>query len=246
LNPFPNGLGNFLEDPFGGAALDLVTTFMTGVVALFYGTLFIVIPLNYSTVGKLKWRNKSLSLVYFSCLGFGFIVIEFVFIQMFIHVIGSPLYTVSTVLFVMLLSAGVGSYMSGWLQITAFSKWFIPFVGTVLTVLVVLVILPQLKVFFLGTPLLVRMLFVIVMIFPVGFFLGMPFPLGISTLESQPDGVIAWAWGMNGLFTIVGGLLAVIFSIQWGFTVTLLIACATYMLAFFVFSRMRTGLLNSG
>jgi spermidine synthase len=246
FNPFPNGLVNFIKHPFEGVALDLVTIFVTGGVALFYGALFIIIPLNYSAAGKLKWRNKSLSLVYFSCLGFGFIVIEFVFIQMFIHVIGSPLYTLSTILFTMLLSAGIGSFMSEKLRISAFSRWFVPFIGVVLTVILVLAILPQAKVFFLGTPLVVRILFVTLMIFPVGFFLGMPFPLGISTLESQPDGVIAWAWGMNGLFTIVGGLLAVIFSIQWGFTITLLIACATYLFAFLVFSRIRAGLLNSG
>jgi hypothetical protein len=246
FNPFPNGLLAFFKHPFEGVALDLVTIFITGFVALFYGALFIIIPLNFSTAGKLKWRNKSLSLVYFSCLGFGFIIIEFVFIQMFMHVIGSPLYTVSTVLFVMLLSAGVGSFISGRLNISIRSRWFIPFLGTILAVLVVLTTLPQLKVLFLGTSLLVRILFVFLMIFPVGFFLGMPFPLGISTLESHPEGVIAWAWGMNGLFTIVGGLLAVIFSIQWGFTITLLIACASYALAFLVFSRIRAGLLNYG
>ena len=63
-------------------------------------------------------------------------------------------------------------------------------------------------------------------------------------MEFLPDGVIAWCWGMNGLFTIVGGLLSVIFSIQWGFTVTLVIACSAYGLAFLVFSRIRMELLS--
>jgi hypothetical protein len=234
----------FFKHPFEGVALGLATLFITGFVALFYGVLFIIIPLNLSAAGKMKWPNKSLTLMYFSCLGFGFIIIEFVFIQMFMHVIGFPLYTVSTVLFVTLLSAGVGSLTSARLSISIRSRWFIPFVGTICTVLIILFVLPQLKVFLLGTPLVLRILSVFLMIFPVGFFLGMPFPLGISTLEFPPDGVIAWCWGMNGLFTIAGGLLSVIFSIQWGFTVTLLIACSAYGLAFLVFSRIRMEFLN--
>lgn len=246
FNPFPNGLGDFMKHPFANIPLDLVTIYVSGFVALFYGILFILIPLNYSTAGRQKWRNKTLSLIYFSCLGLGFIVVEFVFIQMFMHVIGSPLYTVSTILFVMLLSAGIGSFMSGKLKISYQGRWSIPFIGIFFTVLMVLLLLPLLKPLFLGTQLLFRMVFVSLFVFPVGFFLGMPFPLGISTLEFQPDGVIAWAWGMNGLFTIIGGLLAVIFSIQWGFTITLLIASCTYLLALIVFSRIRIGLPNLG
>ena len=64
------------------------------------------------------------------------------------------------------------------------------------------------------------------MMFPAGFFLGMPFPLGILTLEQRARGAVAWAWGMNGLFTVIGGILAVVCSLQWGFTVTLWLSCS--------------------
>jgi hypothetical protein len=77
------------------------------------------------------------------------------------------------------------------------------------------------------------------MMFPIGFFLGMPFPLGILILENRPPGAIAWAWGMNGLFTVVGGLLAIVFSIEWGFSITLLIACLLYAMALWIFSKIR-------
>jgi sugar phosphate permease len=79
-----------------------------------------------------------------------------------------------------------------------------------------------------------------VLIFPLGFFLGMPFPLGILTLENLPRGAVAWAWGMNGLFTVMGGLAGVILSITWGFQVTLLIAAFQYVLAFLVFAKIRS------
>jgi len=77
------------------------------------------------------------------------------------------------------------------------------------------------------------------MIFPLGFCLGMPFPLGILAIEKQPTGAVAWAWGVNGLFTVIGGLLSVVLSVFIGFKVTVLVALALYALALSMFSRMR-------
>jgi hypothetical protein len=77
------------------------------------------------------------------------------------------------------------------------------------------------------------------MMFPLGFFLGMPFPLGILSIARQPRGAIAWAWGMNGLFTVVGGFLSVVVSTLLGFNFAILLALAIYAIAFAVFPRLR-------
>jgi hypothetical protein len=47
---------------------------------------------------------------------------------------------------------------------------------------------------------------------------------------------------MNGLFTVIGGLLGTVSTIEWGFRMTLWIACAIYVLAFLIFSRIRSAL----
>jgi hypothetical protein len=187
-------------------------------------------------------KNKLINLLYFSCLGAGFIIIEFVFLQLFMHLIGSPLYTYSTVLFIMLLSAGIGSITSDRWRITPNNRWFVPFVGIFSSVAFMLVVYPVVQNFFLATSLPLRIGVSMLFIFPVGFFLGMPFPLGILSLGHQPKGFIAWAWGMNGLFTVIGGLLGIVFSVEWGFKITLLIACAIYLLALLAFTRIRSTL----
>jgi hypothetical protein len=215
---------------------------MTGIVSVFYAVLFIVIPLLFSFSAKQIRNNKLNSLLYFSCLGAGFIIIEFVFLQLFMHLIGSPLYTYSTVLFIMLLGAGIGSITSDRWRITPNNRWFVPFVGILFSMAFMLVVYPVVRDFFLATSLPLRIGVSMVFIFPVGFFLGMPFPLGILSLEHQPKGFIAWAWGMNGLFTVIGGLLGIVFSVEWGFNITLLIACAIYLVAFLVFRRIRSAL----
>ena len=76
-----------------------------------------------------------------------------------------------------------------------------------------------------------RMAVAFSMVFPLGFFLGMPFPLGILLIERMPSGAGAWAWAMNGLFTVVGGLLSVILSMHIGFQRSLLVALGFYGLA---------------
>jgi spermidine synthase len=240
LNPFKNGVIQDMKQIFINSPQGLVTLYVTGVVAIFYALVFILVPLFFSVAGRQKWHNKFKSLLYFSCLGAGFIIIEFVFIQLFMQLIGSPLYTYSTVLFTMLFAAGLGSIASGRWKITPDYRWFIPFVGIFSAMAFLLVLYPNLRELFLSMPLPIRIGIALLFIFPVGFFLGMPFPLGILTLQRQPKGSIAWAWGMNGLFTVIGGLLGIIASIQWGFTSTLIIACAFYALAFWVFSRIRS------
>jgi sugar phosphate permease len=110
-------------------------------------------------------------------------------------------------------------------------------------VLLLLLIYPFVFNFFLAAPLFIRILVACVLIFPLGFFLGMPFPLGILSLENLPRGAVAWAWGMNGLFTVMGGLAGVILSITWGFQVTLLIASFQYVVSLLAFARIRSALL---
>jgi spermidine synthase len=245
LNPFTNGVTEGLKNPLQNSAQGLITLYMTGIVAVIYALLFILVPLLFFFAGKQKVPTKGSSLLYFSCLGAGFIIIEFVFIQLFMHLIGSPLYTYSTVLATMLLGAGVGSISSEQWRITPRFRWFVPFLGVFLAMAFMLIVYPRTGDGFLAMSLPIRISVSVLFIFPVAFFLGMPFPLGILSLQDQPRGAIAWAWGMNGLFTVIGGLFGTVSSIQWGFNATLLLACGFYALAFFVFSRIRSTLYTS-
>jgi hypothetical protein len=83
-----------------------------------------------------------------------------------------------------------------------------------------------------------RILVASLIIFPIGFFLGMPFPLGVLSIENRPRGAIAWAWGMNGAFTIIGGVVSVVLSILYGFTITLLTATVVYLIAAFAYPKL--------
>jgi hypothetical protein len=141
----------------------------------------------------------------------------------------------------MLLAAGLGSYVSGRAGITPEQRWRLPFVGVLVTGVILLAIHQPVFELFLQTAEPVRIAVAVALIFPLGFFLGMPFPLGILAIEQRPSGAIAWAWAMNGLFTVIGGILSVVLSIFYGFRVTLLAALLIYGLALVLFPRMREG-----
>jgi hypothetical protein len=39
----------------------------------------------------------------------------------------------------------------------------------------------------------------------------------------------SWAWGVNGFFTVIGTVLALILGMMIGFRIVLLLACACYL-----------------
>jgi hypothetical protein len=225
--------------------MDSVHLVVTAGASLFFACVFIILPLYFSKIGKSGWQRKNSGLTYFSCLGAGFIIFELIFIQIFMKLIGYPLYTYSTVVFTILLAAGIGSVVSGKLEISPDNRWTWPFVGILISSLALTITFPFIFNVFLAAPTAIRILVAGTMIFPLGFFLGMPFPLGILAIQHQPKGAIAWAWGVNGLFTVIGGLLSVLLSIFVGFRETLLLSVGLYCLAFFMFSRIRLGLSSA-
>jgi hypothetical protein len=223
----------------GSIPTDVIHLIVTGAASLLFTGLFILIPLFFSKAGKTKWPRKGSTLVYFACLGAGFILIELVFIQLFMKLIGYPLYTYSTVVFALLLSAAVGSAASGKMNISVNERWAWPFVSILIMGVILIFSHTAIFDFFLTSATPVRILTAVMMIFPIGFFMGMPFPLGILAIKKQPAGAIAWAWGLNGLFTVIGGLLSVILSIFIGFKATIWIALAIYCLALAMFAKIR-------
>lgn len=175
------------------------------------------------------------SLFYFSGLGAGFIMLELVLMQHLRVLIGSPLYTYSAVLCSLLVGAGLGSRGSLLLGISPTRRWFWPFaaiIGYGTLLLIWPVCWPALLA--LSAP--TRALVAALVLLPLGFFLGMPFPLGI--LASSPQ-TLAWAWSANGIFTVVGGLASVVCSLWLGFQLTTVLALLLYAFCMVLFPRLR-------
>jgi len=111
------------------------------------------------------------------------------------HFIGNPLYAYLVTIFSMLLGAGLGSLCSSSLGISLHERWKWPFWGIFVTGLAILVGHSPNFDLLLGQPTWLRVLVSASMIIPFGFFLGIPFPLGILALEGYERMAIPWAGG---------------------------------------------------
>jgi hypothetical protein len=69
------------------------------------------------------------------------------------------------------------------------------------------------------------------LLIPFGVLLGIGLPGGMRLLDQVRPEIVAWGWGMNGAFSVVGATLAVFIAMNWGFSVTLSIGALTYVLA---------------
>ncbi len=221
-----------------GIPMDVVHLFVTAGAALSIAVICLFGPLLFSKVGRQPWKGKGSFIIYFACLGAGFITIELVFIQFFHKLVGFPLYTYASVVFAFLLSAGIGSYVTSITKLHE-KTWarFIPFVLIPLYGLVLMTAKDPLLNYFLQWAIMVRISATIILIFPLGFFLGMPFALGIAGSFGKGAGAVGWAWAVNGLFTVLGSILCIVAAIYIGFTTTLMIAFITYLLAAILLPR---------
>ena len=67
-----------------------------------------------------------------------------------------------------------------------------------------------------------------VMLFPLGFCLGMPFPSGIRVVGGWGKNLVPWLWGINGFTSVVGSVAAMSWAKLWGFSNVQMVGWAFY------------------
>jgi hypothetical protein len=191
--------------------------------------LFILLPLYLFRRSGLRSRGKFQLLLYFCSLGLGFILIEIVFIQKFTLFMGNPTYSVTVVLFSILVAAGSGSLLSGKLRTNLKGALLAVILGIVVLCWLELTVSPIIFKAFLGYSMPVRIIVSITLIFPLGLLMGMPFPLGITFTNQISQRLIPWVWGINGYATVIGSVSCVILALSFGFKAAILGACGIYL-----------------
>jgi SAM-dependent methyltransferase len=211
------------------------------VQAILASLLLIALPLWLSKgkLGvKLEAKGHLRILVYFFCLGLAFLFIEIAFIQKFILILHHPLYAITVVLSTFLLAAGAGSQSSTKLPCSAEkSTIMLPIAAIAFLSMAYILGLGAMTEFLLKTGDFSRYVFSIVLITPLGFFMGMPFPLGLTRLGQTIPALIPWAWGINGCASVISAMLATLIAMQFGFTALIILAIALYSVAALCFPR---------
>ncbi len=161
---------------------------------------------------------------YFTLLGLAFLLVEVSLIQRYILVLGQPTLAVATVIGALLLFAGLGSSLSRRFD------WGRAMIALVVLLAVYPLLVDGLTPLLLPLPTLARILVTALLIAPVGFLMGMPFPRGIAALRDSSD-VVPWAWAANGSASVISAVLAAMLALSFGFTVVLVIGAGLYLAA---------------
>jgi spermidine synthase len=236
----------------GSGLLELGSLILVGtlVQATILSALLILAPLwvrrrSLAASGQL-WRVAG----YFLALGLAFLFIEIAFIQKFILFLSHPLYAVAIVLTGFLLFAGIGSGVSSSIaeRIDDWHKMHpgrLPYLsaiqfsvaGIITISLIYMLILPTVFGALLSITDAGKVLVSLALIAPLAFFMGMPFPLGLSRVWSDAPALVPWAWGVNGCASVLSAMLATLIAMNFGFSVVISTAAVLYACAAVVFTR---------
>ena len=165
------------------------------------------------------------SIVYFASLGTGFIAVELALLQHLTLLLGHPIFTLSILLFTLLASGGLGSAYGGTRKLSAVC------LGVAALAATYALALPRVVPALLPLPLAGRIAVAVVLIAPLGFLMGMPFPRGLARTGQGPFPAPPFYWGLNGLFSVVGSIATMLVAVMLGFTWALLAGAALYVAA---------------
>jgi len=205
--------------------LGVVVLGMLLIISIVAVLAFLILPLALHRHRQSAPKSGIVALLYFIAVGFGFILVEISLIQRFVLFLGHPTYALTVVVFLLLLSSGAGS-VAARRRITGGGK-ILPLLGLISIFIVGnVLLLPWLLSAAVGLPFVIKLMISALVLAPLGFLMGMPFPTGLRLVKT-----VEWAWALNAAASVLGSVMAMIIAIHYGLTATLLCAAVAYLLA---------------
>jgi hypothetical protein len=204
-----------------------------------FGLFVVILPYRHlkkkATKNKKKGSNvTAVILIFFICLGTGFMIVEVTLFQKLVLYLGSPTVSLSILLSSLLIGMGTGSFIGSKIYMNNHQKR--------LSVISLLIVIAGIAVIFLYPPLLnkllifdlyIRAIATYLLLIPFGFLLGIPFPTCIQILRTRKmESLIPWMYGVNGAMSVLGSVSAVILSMTIGFTAAFIIGLLFYLAIF--------------
>ena len=200
----------------------VVTLAWLFVVMVALSAVFILGPLWFGRATARDVQHARSRIVYFAGLGFGFILIELALMQRLMMTLGHPVYGLTVVLFSLLVAAGLGSLWTQRVVRRGGGAAWLPRALLVLLLVATLTAVGGLATAraLEGAPTWLRIIGSVLLLLPLGFFLGMPLATGLALSAGDPAGYRALYWGVNGAASVCGSVLATMLSLAWGVTAT--------------------------
>ena len=208
------------------ASATLVVLFFIA-LALVLTTIVVPLRAGVRDVGRALAFGGTL---YFMFIGLGFMLIEIGLLQRTSVFLGHPVYSLSVLLFTLILTTGIGSLLSDRLALDSrgrFAGWA---VLTAAYVGALPLLFDRLFLAFDAATLTARVLLCIALIAPAGVLMGFGFPTGMRLISQVDRRPTPWFWGVNGAAGVLASIVATACSIAFGIAVTLRLGAVFYLL----------------
>ena len=212
-----------------GNLVATVTLLVLFTIALGLVVVVLIIPLR-DAIREVGARLVTRGTLYFSLIGMGFMLIEIGLLQRMSIFLGHPVYSLSVLLSTLILSTGLGSFLSeklplhskarlvSWGVITGIYAFSLPF------------ILGPLFAAFSAAELGTRIALCVSLIAPAGILLGFGFPTGMRLVSAIDPKPTPWFWGINGAAGVLASIIAVTLSLALGISATLVLGALCYFM----------------
>lgn len=196
----------------------------------------LVLAVFVLTLPLVRWRRQLprpvvivKSVVFFACLGLGFLFLEITLIDKASFFLNDRTYAFAIVLSGMLVFAGSGSYVSSKYLNNPKPAIAAACVVVVLWTILAALFLDKLLLALLTLPFSGRCAVVVALLAPLSFALGVPFPLGLYIFRGHYSNFLPWAWSLNGAFSVIATPLASLLALTYGYRLVVMVALACYL-----------------
>jgi hypothetical protein len=216
--------------------VNLAVPVMLGLMAVSLVATLVILALPPLLLGARLPRDRELLkfLLYFACIGAGYVLIEVALIQKFVLFLGHPTYALTVIIFSMLVASGCGSYLSRRIVGLSETRLSGAMILVAASVTLLTVCVGPVTESGVGWPDWLKVVLTVVMIAPPAFFMGMPLPTGLGMLEVRHKPSVKWAWALNSAASVLGSVSAIFLAIYAGLQRTLLAGGGLYMIALVV------------
>lgn len=198
---------------------------------LILGAAMILLPLKkLKRAEGVRLSALSSPLIYFGLLGTGYMFVEVTLIQRMILPLENPSYAAAAVISSILISSGAGSLLSQ--RFESFRRP-LPLLILSVTIFIYSLILPELAGTLTYFPMEGRTVIVFFVLIPLGLLMGIPFPSGLYITGIKFPALIPWAWAINGCFSVLSPVLAIMLALSAGFKVVFISGGVIYLLSFY-------------
>jgi hypothetical protein len=218
---------------FGVPLLEQALLLLLG-TAVLAAVACVALPLRLLAARGLRVPAAARHAVYFFAIGLGYLAIEVALLQRLGLFLGHPNLALSVVLAGLLMGTGIGANASAAMVSRFGGLRFVGYAVCGLCLLLYLVVFPHLN-RWVSLPFAVRVALTWAYVVPLGMLMGTFMPSGLARLKPEAAAFVPWAWGLNGIASVISPILGVAVSVTWGVSTLLLAAVPVYLLAGFVY-----------